>query len=79
MIFIYDLEFHLMPILCGGMIAFSLTLPGRRVVKERIFYGLADRKRLPPLLQSPFCDFLGVFLTFYYDYMGQFVQVKMAL
>ena len=45
------------------MIALSLTLPVRRVVKKWIFYGLADRKCLPPLLQSPFCDFLGVFLT----------------
>ena len=32
--------------------------------KKRIFYGQADRKRLPPLLRSAFCElFLACFLT----------------
>ena len=42
------------------------------VVKKRIFYNQADRKRLPP--PSPpygqlFVNFFGVLLTLYYDYM----------
>ena len=53
----------------------------RQLIKKRIFYGQADRKRRPPLppLQLAFCDFFGVLLTLYYDYMSSeayFTQEK---
>ena len=37
--------------------------------KKRIFYGRADRKRLPPLSRSAFCEFFGAFFILYYDSM----------
>ena len=38
-------------------------------VKNRIFYGQTDRKRLPPLLRSAFCEFFGAFFILNYDSM----------
>ena len=41
----------------------------RRADKNWIFYGQANRKRLPLALQSVFCEFFGVFIILDYDSM----------